>query len=75
MQSLHFTGNVSIQTWQALLNVKNDVASICYSKFKFSDESISTRSIGKLEIKDAVLIWWIVPGKGKSILLLAQTYA
>ena len=72
MQSLHFTGNVSIQTWQALLNVTEI---ICYSKFKFSDESISTRSIGKLEIKDAVLIWWIVPGKGKSILLLAQTYA
>ena len=74
MQSLHFTGNVSIQTWQALLNV-TEMNNICYSEFKFSDESISTRSIGKLEIKDAVLIWWIVPGKGKSILLLAQTYA
>ena len=46
-----------------------------YSKLKFSNQSISTRSIGKLEIKDAVLIWLIVPAKIKSILLPAQTSA
>ena len=41
---------------------------ISYSKLKLSYQGISTRSIGKLEIKDAVLIWLIVPAKSKSIL-------